>query len=574
MGGESTRAVRALGAAMAILAVAIPTAAGQDVTITPILRTGDPVPGVPGATVKATYSPVIDAAGNVAFEGTLEGPGIYGTNNGAIYRYTGAGPSILAREGDAAPGTPGYGYGAFLSVPSTGLPGQVAFQAYLDTGGLIADIVVDSSATPRLVAIESGPAPGIPGATYRWLPAGPLALGAGGDLAFAGYAEGDGVTDEDDQGVWADFNGTAQLLARGNQIAPGTGGALRLRNHYFHVESVSPTGAVNIYARMLGPGMPENGGSSFWAHDGDSLRKTAMYGDPAPGMPKNSTFVQMMELRTNRFDQVAFYGWAQGPEVDVLNDLGIWAGTVGDLHLVAREGDTPPGFADDYVFDDMGRVLMDETGQISFGSDLFGPGLDETNDGILWRGPIDDISVLLREDDHPAGTDPGVTFDFDIDLPSLTFNRRGDIALTGYIRGPGIDESNDSGLWIFDAMTDQWLLVAQEGMLLDGRVVTEVAFSYGGGGDGLRRTLSDVGLATFRVEFTDGGEGIYLGRFFFSAPGRYSPGAEGAANSDTHPSGLRTKTLDGLRRACFIPPESAATTPLWRPCIWRRRCPS
>ncbi len=89
--------------------------------------TGDAAPGTdPGVVYSGFSTPVINAAEQTAFRADLTGPGVDLTNDRGIWSEGGGSLALVAREGDAAPGT-GVVFGSLLENPVLNGAGQIAF---------------------------------------------------------------------------------------------------------------------------------------------------------------------------------------------------------------------------------------------------------------------------------------------------------------------------------------------------------------------------------------------------------------------------------------------------------------
>jgi hypothetical protein len=106
-----------------------------------VAREGDAAPGAgTGVNYNSFFDPVLNGAGQTAFVATLTGMGVTASNDRGIWS-EGAGsigsPGLVAREGDAAPGT---GQGVNYSTLSTSFvlngAGQIAFSATLTGPGV------------------------------------------------------------------------------------------------------------------------------------------------------------------------------------------------------------------------------------------------------------------------------------------------------------------------------------------------------------------------------------------------------------------------------------------------------
>src|SRR3990170_1423147 len=110
----------ALVTGLALAAASGGAAAG---TIT-VALSGDPAPGLAGVNFGAISIELsLNNAGQVAFLSFLTGSGVTASNDGAIWRDS----TLIAREGNAAPGFSGVDFGSFLGPPVLNDTGQVAF---------------------------------------------------------------------------------------------------------------------------------------------------------------------------------------------------------------------------------------------------------------------------------------------------------------------------------------------------------------------------------------------------------------------------------------------------------------
>jgi len=144
-----------------------------------VAREGNAAPGGPAGVNYSTFStssslrgPILNDAGHVAFFSSLTGAGVTAANNEALFAGTLASPSLIAREGDPAPGTPaGVNFrvmaaGNFASGINSNLAlndaGQIAVQLQLQGSGVtVANddslYLFDPVQGPFLIAREGDP---------------------------------------------------------------------------------------------------------------------------------------------------------------------------------------------------------------------------------------------------------------------------------------------------------------------------------------------------------------------------------------------------------------------------------
>lgn len=101
-----------------------------------VVRNGDAAPDVAGATFKNLGSPMLNGLGRIAFVGKIDGPGITTQNDEGLWFEGPGAMSLIAREGDAAPGTTGVFNSLNLFADNFLLSdvGQIAFLAGLRSG--------------------------------------------------------------------------------------------------------------------------------------------------------------------------------------------------------------------------------------------------------------------------------------------------------------------------------------------------------------------------------------------------------------------------------------------------------
>jgi hypothetical protein len=201
-------------------------------------RSGDQAHSLPsGVSYSGSPSErvALNNAGQLAFHATLAGAGINSTNNQAIWSGAPGSFNVVVRTGDQAPGAPnGANFLAFQRDFQFNNAGQVAVLADLVGSGVNSSndtgIWMGDSGGLSLVAREGEQAPGTPsGITFQLtsassnLRSNPLSNDAG-QTAFFADLTGNGVDSTNSAGVWAtDRAGELQLIARTGdllQVAP------------------------------------------------------------------------------------------------------------------------------------------------------------------------------------------------------------------------------------------------------------------------------------------------------------------------------------------------------------------
>ncbi|MEX2318013.1 MAG: choice-of-anchor tandem repeat NxxGxxAF-containing protein [Pirellulales bacterium] len=202
-------------------------------TVNLFLRMGMPAPGTaPGTNFDGFPSPAIDPAGHVTFIARLSGGDATSENDSGIWSNRGGTLALVVREGDPAPQVSATArfssFNVFTLVVNAA--GDMAFEGLLTGTGITTgndDAIWNTSPSGlELVAREGDHAPGTPsGVNFRFnSDIGPV-FNATGRSAFISSLTGTGVTSLNDRGIWAeDVSGELRLIVREGdflEVAPG-----------------------------------------------------------------------------------------------------------------------------------------------------------------------------------------------------------------------------------------------------------------------------------------------------------------------------------------------------------------
>ncbi|XAL99601.1 hypothetical protein OT109_18730 [Phycisphaeraceae bacterium D3-23] len=306
------------------------------------VRSGDPAPvGGAGVNLGSINGFVYNDAGQTGFRGYLSGPGIHNDNSDGIWLQTDGVVSVVAREGNAAPGT-GVVF-SHMSTPIMNGSGDIAFQARVNGGGINEfnneTLWLHTGGALTLVARGGQAAPGAgPGVAFMRLYA-LSGINDAAQLAFHATLTGAGVDDHNDSGIWAQLSGAPELVARAGDAAPGTGPGVVFDG--FNNPFLNAAGQVAFEATLDGTGVDDTNDRGMWSQGSGSLELIARSGSNAPGTDTGVLFRAFSSPVFNNAGQTAFFADLEGTGVDFTNDEGIWATNLaGQLTLVARSGDT------------------------------------------------------------------------------------------------------------------------------------------------------------------------------------------------------------------------------------------
>ncbi len=439
-----------------------------------VALSGQQAPGTPdGVNYSGFWLPVLNDAGQTAFQANLTGSGVDFTNDDGIWSEGSGSLALVARAGNQAPGTPSGNNFIVLRSPVINDAGQTAFYGGLRPGfnGVNGandnGIWSEGSGSLALVVRDGDQAPGTSsGVSYSSIYEDSIALNnAGRTSFFASLTLTDGgVNSTNNLGIWSDGSGSLALVARHGDQVPGTPSGVV---YQFHVTirhpALNDAGQTAFWPRFAG-----DSGIGIWSEG--SLALVARTGDQAPGMPSGVNFSSAGN------DWIALNEAGQTVFLARLNDdrSGIWSEGSGSMALVTSAGEQAPGAPSGVNFNGFNLPVLNNAGQTAFiATSLAGNGLDPTNDSGIWSEGSGSLTLVAREGDHAPGTPDGVLFRpyFFVSTNGslgtrLVLNDAGQTAFYTELTGAGVDSSNNFGFWATDR-SGQLQLIARMGDLLE-----------------------------------------------------------------------------------------------------------
>ncbi|MEM9166855.1 MAG: choice-of-anchor tandem repeat NxxGxxAF-containing protein [Planctomycetota bacterium] len=352
----------------------------------------------------------------------------------------------------------------FFFNPSIGSDGTVSFLGAVNTPSPTNEgIWVEAGSGLVLAAREGDPAPGLSAGVV--IEALDIAIRAGASTgAFQARIGGAGISTGNDIVLLGEGPaGTFGVLAREGDPAPGVGGGLFSAFVGFPAINAAAQRAFvgNLLVGTGGVTAANQGG--IWTDRSGSLALLVRSGNPAPGAGAGVDFATFdADLAINPSGTIAFAATLTGSSVNTDNDSSIWRDSGSGPELVVREGAQVPGEPAGVVYTQVEtRPGLDADGRVVFWAEIDGPGIDDTNDSGIWAAPLGTVpSPVVREGQPAPGTPSGVVFG-DIGLnPSVAAGAG--VAFVAELAGPSILPGNDSGIWISrDGGTTE--LLAREG---------------------------------------------------------------------------------------------------------------
>jgi hypothetical protein len=303
------------------------------------VRDGDPAPGLPGHTLFldsiADFFPQWNADGELAFASLALTTPITTLSSGGAWKHDGTALVPVVRAGDPVPGFPGVF--AVPNIYDIADSGTAAFASNLGNPSTFGIYQEDGAGGLFEVARIFGPAPGVAGGFFDWIPGGgSFDLNAQGDLAFAAqmFVGIGGITTANDWGIWsANGPGDITLRHRASDPAPGTTPGAVFGT--FETPAFNDAGELAFIGSLeFGPGGVTNlsDGVIYGPDGAGGLRLLAREGDPVPGLP-GEVWANMLSVRLSENGEVLFATLVGG------RYSLFFADTNGQIHLLARVGD-------------------------------------------------------------------------------------------------------------------------------------------------------------------------------------------------------------------------------------------
>jgi hypothetical protein len=396
-----------------------------------LMRGGDPEPSgtIPAAILATslnsnpiTGAPRISSNGIIMFGTSIWDPvgsTITTSNDTALYLGTPGNWSILAREGDAAPGCGGALYSQAFSGMSQqptciNSLGQVLFQSSLSGAGVVtannAAWFTGTLGNVQLMLRKGDVAGG--GEIISALGFISQMNGTGQVVTDVSFLAGSGtnpVTTANDKALWlyTPGQGLTQLIREGDASPiAGTfyGNAASTWNANSGASTFNANGEIVITTELTGAVTAGVDDSAVVKVSATNQTVVMRRGDAAPGVPgANLGTVNAASLGFTDSGRVAFQCSLVNGGVTATNDSGIFTGTPGNLVLVAREGDVAPGTGG-LTFGNIGGqfMVMNGNGQILF--------LNSLSDGVTSSWSWDPVIGLqcLHRGGQQVEVQPGV----------------------------------------------------------------------------------------------------------------------------------------------------------------------
>ena len=482
-----------------------------------VALSSDHPPGTPaGVRYRDLSTPVLNNEGFVAFHSRLEGSGVGAGNNEGVWSESSGVLSLVGREGSQVGGLPEGTQFSWLSALVLNASNQLSFQS-----GLIGNDVtsmnnsavwLEQAGQLNLVSRSGDSAPGLP-ADVDFRGFSWQMFNDDGETTFRGWLQGDQVNPNNDSGIWAGELDRLALLARTGDEPPGI--PVQASFLDFSVPVLNDAGHVAFRAQLESSDVgsdPFNTG--VFSSSSGTLGLIARTGETPPGFVGGEVFDYLQEPSINNLGQTAFWASINGDSVTGFTDEGIWSETSGSLALVARDGDPAPGASIGTTFGPFSpySVLINDIGQTTFTAATLGEDLRPNGSGIWVERDGTLVAVAISGDSIPEGSG-GSSF---LNFRHSALNQVGQVVFMSTLVEGGVTSGNG----IFGTDRDGGLqLIARTGDTLEvapGVLKTIAALDFAnfyrpaGNSDGRPSGFNDFGQLAFWAEFSDGTDGIFV----------------------------------------------------------------
>jgi hypothetical protein len=491
-------------------------AVAAQVTVTPIVLSGDAVPGMPGVFFTGVGGIArLDQQGNFCFSGGW--PGQFVPQSGVFSGRPGAW-NLGFLFGDQSPPGPdgtwvsgiasarfvfgaGNRFAAPISVSGAGVNG---FNDRAILGGELAN--------PTRLGRTGSSAIGAD-APWYYLDQRPV-MNSSGNFAFLG----DQTSSRDYRAIAVGGPGQdATVIAQTNGVAPGAPAGSTYTGTLL-LPVISDTGAVAFGAAYREPGGTVRPAIfRYFAGSTSRVAATGVVAPPTPGVPANAVFTGMPYPSIGRAGHTAFTGSAA-------NIPGVWTTDADGSNLLGvASANAPLQGAPATSLLSFSSPNVGPTGDLAFtGRYATGMGVTGGTDERLWKHRDGQTSLWLTEGVQAPGQPTGVRVSFSF-ITFTELNGSGQVAFLTQLFGPGVTSANQWALFGLD--NDGSLLsIARAGDPFqvapgDVRTIQSItlasAFSpadtnYGTGGvGGGPRALADDGTLVFTLQFTNFTSGVF-----------------------------------------------------------------
>lgn len=406
------------------------------------------VPGQPGAQHFILEPPTLNDTGQVAFHSYLNLLTISDLRTDTIWTGSANQPQLVAREGDAAPGTT-ESFTQLGVEPHLNNAGQVLLAAQVSGPSSQRDgLWLGTPGNLKLLARTHTSLPGL-GHTIEAILPETVTLGDGGAAAFMGLA----ATNR--RGIWHGTPGQLSLAAlEGDSVPSGSGlsSAVKFQSLPLALARPQINAAGTIAFRATISNSASVFGDSIWTGTPGDMQLLVREQTVAPGT--GASFFSLNTIPViNNSGQVAF-----GAQLTNFTD-SLWIGSPGNLQKILAGNDPAPVGTTGVRFADFGtytELRLSDSGHVGFEGWLEGAGVNADNNFGLFRASTNGVEMVARLGSPAPGMQPGAVFQF---FQHFSINPSGAMAVMGTATGGGIAGLEGTGIWAENSQGELELVV-------------------------------------------------------------------------------------------------------------------
>jgi hypothetical protein len=406
------------------------------------------VPGQPNARHFILEAPTVNDGGQVAFHSFLNPITVGDFRTDTIWSGPVGQPQLVAREGDAAPGTT-ESFEQFNIEPHLNNAGQVLLSAQISGPFSQRDgLWLGTPGNLELLARTRIPMAGLSHRIDSILPE-TVTLGDGGEAAFMGFASTHRA------GIWHGAPGELALAAMEGESVPsgfGLSSAVTFQSLPLTLARPRINAEGTIVFRATISDLGEVHGDSIWMGTPGNIQLLVREETVAPGTGE-AFFTLNTDPVINDAGQVAF-----GAHLTNFND-SIWIGTPGNLNKILEGNDPAPVGSPGVRFADFGtytELRLSDSGHVGFEGWLEGTGVNSANNFGLFRASTSGVDMVARLGSPAPGMQPGAVFEF---FQHFSINSSGSMAVMGTATGGGISGLDGTGIWAENSHRELELVV-------------------------------------------------------------------------------------------------------------------
>jgi hypothetical protein len=474
--------------------------------------TGRPAPGTAMASFSQLGVPAINSAGQVSFDGIVQGTGVNSSNDEGLWTEKASVLGLAVREG-TLPGPNARSLFSGFRPPFNLSNGEVAFTGRT-TNSVAAPFLTTASGVQQL----SGPGFPVPDSTgaplpsHVWVSAGVSGALSPNALLFEGTVQLPNTNVVN--GYWSDISGDLRLIAKQDDHPPGS--LLNATFAFIRAPVMNISGQIafegDVSTSGFGVGVNTGG---IWVKRNTDLQLLAGSGSAAPEVGFGVTYAgfQRRGPSINKDGQLLYHAYFQGPGITTgVNEQALVVDDGVARRIVVQRGQSVVAAGTSFVFDrlDLGDAVINDIGQIVF-SGRTRKQDNSIQDGIWEVNTDGTIRAIALEGDPAPG---GGTFPIRSQQP-FALNSRGQIA---FASDPN---DNNNSLWATDQFGNLQLIASVGNQIElapgDVRTVDFIEFLHrefddesSALNDGIRSGFSNLGHVAFRAHFQDGSWGIFV----------------------------------------------------------------